>query len=296
MAAVWELDLPQNEKLILLALADHADDQGLNCRPSVGRLAWKSGYSVRQTQAILQSLRGKGIIEPIANQRGGWRRQTHYAIHAERGAKLAPFSPPRGEVTRAEGCELTRQGVKPRAPRGEVATAPESSRTTIEPPRETHTPCQPAAGEPESALAAQLFPESAGEKTPGERKAVAPEEVLRIWQQERGSLPAVQALTTERRRKMKARLCSAKDPTAWLDDFRQAVRRGAATPFLRGDGGRWRMTLDWLIANDTNLQKVLEGAYDGGGNGADGDNRRPSGRITPTPGKYSGIPVHRITN
>jgi hypothetical protein len=39
MAAVWELNLPQNQKLVLLALADHADDRG-TCYPSVARIAF----------------------------------------------------------------------------------------------------------------------------------------------------------------------------------------------------------------------------------------------------------------
>jgi hypothetical protein len=41
------------------------------------------------------------------------------------------------------------------------------------------------------------------------------------------------------------------------------VRRAAATPFLAGAGTRgWRASFDWLIANDTNLRKVIEGIYD----------------------------------
>ena len=115
-------------------------------------------------------------------------------------------------------------------------------------------------------------------------------EALTIWQRERGSLPAVQALTAERRRKLKARLASAADPAAWLESFRQAVRCGAATPFLRGDSGGWRMTLDWLISNDTNLQKVLEGQY-GGPPGA-GD---PAGRIdVRRGGRSAGAPAPAI--
>jgi hypothetical protein len=42
-----------------------------------------------------------------------------------------------------------------------------------------------------------------------------------------------------------------------------AVRRAAQTPFLAGGGERgWRANFDWLIANDTNARRVLEGCYD----------------------------------
>jgi Helix-turn-helix domain len=85
MASVWELELPQNEKLVLLALADHSDDRG-SCYPSVARLAWKSGYSVRQTQTILKNLRVSGILDVIGSSAGGRGNATQYQIHSEKGA------------------------------------------------------------------------------------------------------------------------------------------------------------------------------------------------------------------
>jgi hypothetical protein len=49
------------------------------------------------------------------------------------------------------------------------------------------------------------------------------------------------------------------------EDFRAAVRQAAATPFLAGEGARgWRANFDWLIANDTNVRKVVEGVYERG--------------------------------
>jgi hypothetical protein len=51
----------------------------------------------------------------------------------------------------------------------------------------------------------------------------------------------------------------------FLKDFCEAVRRAAATPFLCGAGpAGWRANFDWMIANDTNYLKVLEGRYDSG--------------------------------
>ena len=86
-----------------------------------------------------------------------------------------------------------------------------------------------------------------------------------IWQQERGTLPAVKAMTRDRWNKCQARLGShAGDAEQFLSDFRAAVRKASETPFLLGANERgWRATLDWLIANDTNYLKVLEGKYDG---------------------------------
>jgi hypothetical protein len=97
MSAVWELDLPQNEKLILLAMADHADDRGV-CYPSVGRIAWKSGYSDRAVQLIMAALRSRHIIAPLGSIFGGRGLSTRYQIRPEKGAKLSPFISEKGEA------------------------------------------------------------------------------------------------------------------------------------------------------------------------------------------------------
>ena len=40
------------------------------------------------------------------------------------------------------------------------------------------------------------------------------------------------------------------------------MRCAATTPFLTGDGNRgWQASFDWLIANRSNVRKVLEGEY-----------------------------------
>lgn len=62
MSAVWELDLPDSEKLIALALADWCDDDG-KCWPSVAQIAAKSSKSVRTVQGTLSSLEGKGLLQ-----------------------------------------------------------------------------------------------------------------------------------------------------------------------------------------------------------------------------------------
>jgi len=60
---VWELDIPHNEQFVLLAMADHADHNGGHIFTSTAELAWKTGYSQRQIQRIIKTLRDKKIIE-----------------------------------------------------------------------------------------------------------------------------------------------------------------------------------------------------------------------------------------
>lgn len=86
----------------------------------------------------------------------------------------------------------------------------------------------------------------------------APEELLAIYEAERGSLPPAHILTAERRGKCAQWLAAG----FTADDFRSAVRRAARTPFLAGAGERgWRASFDWLIADASNARKVLHGEY-----------------------------------
>jgi hypothetical protein len=45
-------------------------------------------------------------------------------------------------------------------------------------------------------------------------------------------------------------------------DFWQVVLNHCwKSPFLRGEKGRWKVTLHWLVENDRNALKVYEGHY-----------------------------------
>jgi hypothetical protein len=97
----------------------------------------------------------------------------------------------------------------------------------------------------------------------------SPETLREIWQQERGPLSEVRELSPEREVRCRERISHArskgKNIAQFLADFREAVARSAATPFLCGEGpGGWSANFDWLILNDTNYLKVIEGRYDSG--------------------------------
>jgi len=65
MGAVWELALSRPKQVVLLAMADHADHEGRNVRPSVPLVAWKTGYSERQVQRIIGQLISDGLLVPF---------------------------------------------------------------------------------------------------------------------------------------------------------------------------------------------------------------------------------------
>ena len=70
MAAVWELDgLDPQHKLVALAFADHANDDGL-CYPSVKRIAAKCNFSVRHVRRIKAGLAAVGLLAVVRRRSG----------------------------------------------------------------------------------------------------------------------------------------------------------------------------------------------------------------------------------
>lgn len=82
---VWRLqDLPGNGKLVLLAIADHADPVGMNAWPSHETLARKTGYSVRQVKRIIDALVGAELLTVEIGGGGGGRadrRTNRYTLN-----------------------------------------------------------------------------------------------------------------------------------------------------------------------------------------------------------------------
>ena len=88
-------------------------------------------------------------------------------------------------------------------------------------------------------------------------------DLVAIWNAECGTLPKVHSCGKSRHLKIKARLNGSKNG-AFAEQFRPAVRKSQAVPFLQGDNDRgWRLSFDFLVANEDNVGKVLEGVYDG---------------------------------
>jgi hypothetical protein len=76
LSAAWDADLPPMEKLVLLALADCANDQG-HCWPSASTLRKKSGQGERTVRRCIQSLIEKKHI--TQQQRSG--TSPVYTVH-----------------------------------------------------------------------------------------------------------------------------------------------------------------------------------------------------------------------
>ena len=117
-----------------------------------------------------------------------------------------------------------------------------------------NTPCQQ---EKEEEKEKEIY--KRGEYERGEKSINDFQTFVKVWNDyaEKYKLSKVKELTSKRKKKLKARL---RENTNFLNDFEEALKQTEYSSFLKGDTG-WRMDFDWLIVNDTNYVKVIEGAY-----------------------------------
>ena len=108
MSLVWEMELPTSEKMVLLVIADHADDQGENAWPSMATIARKASLSERQAQRLVKSLTKSGLLQ-VEDQMGGRRdmrddrRPNRYSIVIDGVTSTTPRGIERGDTGDANG-------------------------------------------------------------------------------------------------------------------------------------------------------------------------------------------------
>lgn len=172
MNAVWKTHgrFKGTTKLLLLALADQANDNG-ECWPSMATIAKRSECTDRHAQNIVAGLMADGVLS-VKHRRG---RSSIYTLHMDRIA--GPPEPPRGEARlggeNSSGVKPSSpQGVKPSSGGGEAqftpGVKPSSPRTTNESPPNP----QDESPIPSGGKAAASAPRVEGDFTPS---ADAPE-------------------------------------------------------------------------------------------------------------------------
>lgn len=109
-------------RILALALADHAHDDGSRVFPSVSLLASKTLQSERTVQYQLRQLVDIGWLQVVRESAGGRGRTSEYRISPEwiNGAKIAPFPARETVQPEAETVQLTTRN-------GATAVAPEPS-------------------------------------------------------------------------------------------------------------------------------------------------------------------------
>lgn len=133
MSKVWALDLDHSQQSLLLALADHAKDDGSDCFPGVGYLAWKTGYSERQVQRILRELESNHLIKPLAHGTGGRHLRTEYQLLLENGVKKSPFTVQKGDNMSRERVTKPAERVTSETQKGDKPGLPYKEEPSWEP-------------------------------------------------------------------------------------------------------------------------------------------------------------------
>jgi len=227
MTEVWALQLPDSQKIVLLALADAANDEG-HCWPSMLSLARKCSKGQRTVQGVIKALVEAGHVT-------------------------------RREVT-GRGCEYWVHPVKETTPAD--TAPPQSLRPAVSAPRSRRRgPPQPLRDTPAAAAdkPSKNHQEPSKDSQPDGDPALSVTEILEGWNDlaSRCGLATVVKLTDQRKRKAKAQARRFS-----LDDWLSVFRRIEQSPFLRGTNDRgWRADFDFILS-EANFTKILEGKYD----------------------------------
>ncbi|HSF93645.1 MAG TPA: helix-turn-helix domain-containing protein [Thermohalobaculum sp.] len=92
MTEVGRLRLAARPKLVLLKLADCADDDGGNAYPSVATIAAYAGAGRRSVQRILAAYVLLGVLVIESNEAGGAGRTRRYRIDLKRARSVIPVN------------------------------------------------------------------------------------------------------------------------------------------------------------------------------------------------------------
>lgn len=259
----WEQQTAKpTAKLVLLKLADNANDDGLSW-PGKAYLARHTGLSETSVKAALKLLETDGLVRIIRRKgEGDIDLPNHYQLNLARdgGAKSDPGG---NKAPGGGGRNLTPGGAKSDPEPTNQPTRRESDTDSESTPSTTESDSESVGGEvlppgdqPEPPPTLTLSMAIIQPVKPGANELM---EALRCYQivAERRDLPKVRTLTKERARKLSARLHEH-----GLEGWKEALRKLDKAGMCHGENDRgWRANIDFLL-QPSSFVKLLEGAYD----------------------------------
>jgi helix-turn-helix protein len=249
LSRVWNhSQARQGDLLVLLAIADFADDDG-KAWPSVQTLGAKSRLSERQTRYALRRLERSGELKTLRNKGPHGCHLYQITIAENTGAKNAGGQKMPGAISDTRGAISGTLGGQ--------STAPEPSENHHK-NRHTYTSAAPTVCAAAHSLGREGQNSSngylGGQGDDGGNQSLA---VVAAWNDTVG-LPRVRNLSSGRKRKLAERL---RDPF-FRDNYPEAIRRIATSAFCRGHGKNgWKADFDFLLRPDT-VARAVEGAFD----------------------------------
>ena len=113
MTLVWRSDLPANHKLVLLAYADHGNDDGTSVYPGEDWMAAKTSYSAGNVRRISRELVAAGFLHRVSPGYFGHRARWEIDVPNLKGAQSAQLA-----ALEAARDRTKRRAVGPKKARG----------------------------------------------------------------------------------------------------------------------------------------------------------------------------------
>lgn len=231
LGAVWRVKCTTFEKCLLLALADHANDETFDCWPSLTHLADKTGMARSTLAVTLKKLEDSGLI--TREQRD--KRSTRYVLNLNNwsGSRTSP------------GGVLVREPDK---------GSPGAGRSLVREPDHKHKSNH-------QGTVNQLQ----GDLERPQAEKIPYEEIVSIYHELLPMCPPVRKLTEARKKQIRARWRDGDLPDldTWRDYFRYVAKSkfltGLAPPGI-GRSKPFIATMEWLTT-EGHYAKVFEQFY-----------------------------------
>jgi len=252
----------RDARLIFIGLLIFADDYGVvkgNSRWLKARIFPYDDIPLEMFEGWLLELTDLGIIAPFTASEETYLYIRNFTKHQviDRPSKSRNPEPPQDilEAKASPRRSLADDSTSPRRILADGKGEGKGREKEREKEREEEVRSAPSSPrEPETPPAEPSQDSQPGEKIAQSAKPkFGPAELVALWN-EAGCRPQVQKLTDDRRRKITARVRERADP-AWWREFFEKVRG------LQERGRKW-LNIDWVIKNENNLLKVIEGNYD----------------------------------
>lgn len=265
------------QKLILICLANHAGPDG-NCWPSQSVISEYTELSRETIYRNLSDLEKKGMIRSVHRYDDAGRdlsktyflnmtiqgeTQSLTGMSNHQGGETQSLTTEIQDKTRNPGETENLTGETENLREGDGASHPgeiqnltskenlSKEESVIRTKRIKNTHVEVAGNAPSHSDAT-----NASERTKPRRLS----ELAELWNKTCQYLPSVREMTHKRCQKEKLRLRERPDLTDWFKIF-QILDRSS---FCRGENrSGWKATFDWIIENQDNSIKVLEGKYSG---------------------------------
>lgn len=262
-ALIWahqlRIGLTPFQKLTLMVLAEHADDQGRNSWPSVATIGNEAELSERTVQRSLRELVIRQVI--VADTGGGRSRTTRYSVlmtpRSDRVEPDADAPDQKGfHADTVPDAEPTPDAM------GASVTPFPIERVSASPERVSATTLKGASQTPEPVLNQSM---NQGRRLvvlcdPIERpETCGPVELAsQMWNELAAARGLSQAnlLTDGRRKRIRQRLLESGGIEGWCI----ALQKVAQSSFLLGEARDFRASLDFIL-QQTSFAKLMESQY-----------------------------------